>query len=224
MKLVVLEFFFRENFSILIFFFVNHVTFFLLWNLSQADLFFVKHNVCWFFLPKACRKLLATFFAKHNVCWFFLPETCCMLIFLKLVAYCFFVVKHDARPFLFEKHVAWFVQETKCVLIYVFEKFVIFLLPLHETCWTFFLFFVKTVTCCSWKHVLRRTCCMISSGNLICLDLCIRETCYIFISSPWNLLHLDFSLCETCILIFLFVKLVFFVVGACCVLIFDRET
>ena len=75
-------------------------------------------------------------------------------------------------------------------MIYSFVK--------HDVCW---FFFVKLVLCRLflreiWNMLIffPETCCMliVSSGNLIYLDLCLRETCYIFISSSQKLITCGF--------------------------------
>jgi len=38
---------------------------------------------------------------------------------------------------------------------------------------------------------------IISSTNVMYIDLCLQETCYIFISFSRDLLHVDFPLRET---------------------------
>ena len=60
-------------------------------------------------------------------------------------------------------------------------------------CETWCMLIFARETCCRW---------IISSGNLMYLDLCLRETWYIFISSSLNVLPIDFFLRVTCRLFF----------------------
>jgi len=125
-----------------------------------------------------------------------------ILFFVKLIT--FWLGEPAACWFLFVKlNLSWyfsswnflcgdlFFRETCFISIFFSSWKMMHLVFLWETWCT--LIFVHE-TCCMWT---------ISSKNLIYLHLCLWETCHVFISPPWDLLHVDFSPSKTCTLIFL---------------------
>jgi len=169
----------------MIFFFLKHVAF---------CFFFVKHDSWWFC---SCKLLqVDNLFKKLNITWFMCSKNLTYLyfFFVKLVACWFFSVPNiyiDFCPCEIS-----FIRAASCVLIF-FEKpnlswyfsswnllHIDFFFVKHDACW---FLFVKLVSCR-----------LFLTKNLIYLDLCLWETCYILICSSLNLLHVDF----------LFVKLV----------------
>ena len=95
-------------------------------------------------------------------------------------------------------------------MIFFFTKIVV--------CW----FFIFETWC--MQIFVRETCFVriISSRNLIYLDLGFRDTCYFLISSSWNFLLVYSSLHEIFTLIFLLLKPVLFVELAACWFLFVK--
>ena len=135
---------------------------------------------------------------NYVLCWLFLLETCCLLFFHN----------HNCRTFIFSSwktcnklHV-FFYLETSYRLIYCLWNIMYYFIIIF--------FFLKNAAYCFFREIwcmlilFMKKCCMwiISSRNLMYLNLCLRETCYIFIFSSWNFLHVKFSLFGTCTLIF----------------------
>ena len=156
------------------------------WNMSHAD-FFSSWNMYIDFSPRSTQ---------------FAHGPCCMLTFLVvLVVIWFLFVKVFA---------CWFFSLWKFILIFLLVKLN---KKVHETyC---MLTFVRGICClqivCSWNflHVnfspretdfVHGTCCVL---------IFLRRTCCLPVFL-WNLLDVDFSLCETFTLVFLFLELILF--------------
>jgi len=149
-------------------------------------------NLCIVFLP------LETDFARETFCvWIFIRWTCCVLIFvcetfesIYFILGFWSVLSLHGNVLFVESAACWFfVHETCCMCIFLFVKLVNWFVFLRN--WVYLWRFLHT-NFCSWKLL---------SVDFFC---------------PWHFFHVDLSLCETCTLIFLPVKLILLIELVAC--------
>ena len=98
--------------------------FFSFWNLFYLDIFL--------------HEIHCMLSVKHNVWLFFTRKICCMVIYLKLVAYCFFYVKHNT---------CWFCSWRMLHMDCFFRKLNVSWFMTSRNVSYFYFFFMKLVAC-----------------------------------------------------------------------------